>query len=114
MATNLVYIVADVLSTLALMDIARSGWSTKSRLHNSKRKGMAWPAWGVAAAYVSTSEYNSQSQNSQDTLREPELGMRVLANIDPASEQDKGSYSIRSRSLLVSAVQRLSLPILSS
>lgn len=52
MVTNLVYILADVLSTLALISIARSGWSTSSRLHESKRKEMAWPAWGVAAAYV--------------------------------------------------------------
>jgi len=52
MVTNLIYIVADVLSTLALIDIARSGWSTKSRLHESKNKEMAWPAWGIAAAYV--------------------------------------------------------------
>ena len=54
MVTNLIYIVADVLSTLALIYIARSGWSTKSRLHESKRKEMAWPAWGIAAAYVLT------------------------------------------------------------
>ncbi|KAF8453521.1 GPI transamidase subunit PIG-U [Terfezia claveryi] len=52
MATNLIYIIADIQSTLALIDIARSGWSTKSRLHESKRKDMAWPAWGVAAAFL--------------------------------------------------------------
>ncbi|KAF8472153.1 GPI transamidase subunit PIG-U [Kalaharituber pfeilii] len=50
--TNLVYIVADVLSALALMDIARSGVSTVSRLHTSNRKDNSWSPWGVAAAFL--------------------------------------------------------------
>ncbi|KAI5801533.1 GPI transamidase subunit PIG-U [Peziza echinospora] len=51
-AINLVYILADLLSAIALVDISNSGVATKSRLFSSGRKEGRWAAWAVAAVFL--------------------------------------------------------------
>ncbi|RPA83499.1 PIG-U-domain-containing protein [Ascobolus immersus RN42] len=51
-AFKLVYIAADVLSALSLIQIANSGVAASSALYTSTRKDMQWPSWRVAAVFL--------------------------------------------------------------
>lgn len=50
--TNLIYILADVQSALALIRIAASGVSAVTPLHASSRKDNSLPAWAAGAAFL--------------------------------------------------------------
>ena len=51
--TDLLYILVDLLSANALMEIADSGEAGSSRLYTSPRKDKKWSNFAIAAAYVS-------------------------------------------------------------
>ncbi|KAF8541678.1 GPI transamidase subunit PIG-U [Trichophaea hybrida] len=50
--TNLIYILADVQSALALIQIAASGVSAATPLHTSSRKANSLPPWAAGAAFL--------------------------------------------------------------
>lgn len=50
--TNLLYILADLLSAVSLMKIADSGEAVSSKLFTSPRKGTRWPNTQVAAFFL--------------------------------------------------------------
>lgn len=50
--TNLIYILADVQSALALIRIASSGVSASTPLHTSSRKVNSFPPWEAGAAFL--------------------------------------------------------------
>jgi phosphatidylinositol glycan class U len=50
--TNLIYIIADVQSALALIQIAASGVSASTPLHTSSRKSNTLPPWAAGAAFL--------------------------------------------------------------
>jgi len=49
-ATNLLYIVVDLLSADALMEIAKSGEAGSSKLFKSPRRDKKWSSYAIAAA----------------------------------------------------------------
>lgn len=50
--TNLLYILVDLLSAVALMQIAESGEAGSSKLFTSPRKDKRWSSFAVAAAFL--------------------------------------------------------------
>ncbi|KAF3936542.1 hypothetical protein ABW19_dt0201411 [Dactylella cylindrospora] len=50
--TNILYILADLLSAVSLIQIAASGVPTITPHHVSPRKDNSWPPWAVAAAFL--------------------------------------------------------------
>ncbi|KAF2088819.1 putative GPI transamidase component PIG-U [Saccharata proteae CBS 121410] len=52
MATNLVYIIVDLLSANAIMQIAETGQNVSSRLFTSPRKGLRWSSLAIAAGFL--------------------------------------------------------------
>lgn len=49
--TNIIYILVDLLSALALMKIAESGESVSTKLYTSPRKERRWSSTNIAALY---------------------------------------------------------------
>lgn len=54
LVTNLLYILVDLLSANALMQIADSGESGSSKLFTSPRKEKRWDSYAIATAYASS------------------------------------------------------------
>ncbi|KAF2140828.1 uncharacterized protein K452DRAFT_298912 [Aplosporella prunicola CBS 121167] len=52
LATNLVYVLVDLLSANALIQIAETGESVSARLYTSPRKDMRWSSLAIAAGYL--------------------------------------------------------------
>ncbi|EWC43819.1 hypothetical protein DRE_07328 [Drechslerella stenobrocha 248] len=50
--TNLLYILADLLSAISLVQIAASGVPATTPHHVSPRKANTWPPWAIAAAFL--------------------------------------------------------------